>query len=454
MNFTKLLGARIRSEANDLKRTTQALASDLELEKDYVEKLLQGNCDVEEQFQLIEKMGKAYPIDENDLKLFTAEQLVPVKIMRGTESERTSRTTNRADKNGNLTPYYEYRDTAMSKVSPYRPEWIRQLRVVENCDPKNPDVQYNKGHLLHQYTLFVGPVNYYWELNGEKFSMEMNTGDSVYGTPWWPHTFTNRDGGSLAFILAVTFGGDVRRAQKELYALGKRSKNFLFNYRKPGLANKELVTMHARNSDLTDNLLDKKLKNIGASFSIQGYVDDELYKNSECRKLLAQALDVEEMDLLIPEYKVSDEVLIKKYNKSESYHYPSDNNPHYEINKMALTTKMPLMRGSTIKVLNNNISLEHGFFHSLHSWVYNFGTSTARFSWMENETVMHAELAPGDSAYIQPYVKHAYAKCKSEDQAPHLCVIRTCGHLNVQAQRELSYMSEPERAFYEPGCWF
>ena len=45
-----------------------------------------------------------------------------------------------------------------------RPEWIKELRVVKDDDPLNPDVQFNNGHLMMQTTLFIGPVNFYYEV--------------------------------------------------------------------------------------------------------------------------------------------------------------------------------------------------------------------------------------------------------------------------------------------------
>ena len=45
----------------------------------------------------------------------------------------------------------------------------------------------------------------------------MSTGDSVYNI-LWPHSFASRDINEEAYILAITFGGKVRYAQKEFYA--------------------------------------------------------------------------------------------------------------------------------------------------------------------------------------------------------------------------------------------
>ena len=59
-------------------------------------------------------------------------------------------------------PYYLYKDTVMSKISPFRPEWIQQLKVVEDLNPENNKVKFNNGHFLHQFTYFIGPVNFYY----------------------------------------------------------------------------------------------------------------------------------------------------------------------------------------------------------------------------------------------------------------------------------------------------
>ena len=103
------------------------------------------------------------------------------------------------------TDYYEYRDSATSRLSSFRPEWIKELRVVENNDPLNKDVAYNNGHFMHQLTFFVGPVNFYYQYKGEYTCETMNTGDSNYIPPFIPHSFTTRNNDQEANIEALTF---------------------------------------------------------------------------------------------------------------------------------------------------------------------------------------------------------------------------------------------------------
>ena len=66
-------------------------------------------------------MGDVYPIDISDLYLIEDDCTYGIKIMRANASANSSRIFNRVNKNKIKTPYYEYRDTAMSKLAPYKP---------------------------------------------------------------------------------------------------------------------------------------------------------------------------------------------------------------------------------------------------------------------------------------------------------------------------------------------
>ena len=139
--------------------------------------------------------------------------------MTGKDSIKTSRVFNRKNSSDELLPYYEYRDSAMSKLGPFKPEWIKELRNVNDSDPLNPEIAYNNGHFLHQLTFFIGPVNFYWKEGEDCYCQEMNTGDSNYITPFYPHSFAKRDNTEDAIIIAVTFGGEVRELKKKCIGL-------------------------------------------------------------------------------------------------------------------------------------------------------------------------------------------------------------------------------------------
>ena len=108
-------------------------------------------------------------------------------IFRNEKSKKSERIMKRGG-----VPYYSYRDTVMSKISPFKPELIEELVTVKDNDPNNLNVKFNNGHFLHQFTYFIGPVNFYFEENNKKTVSLMNTGDSMYISPYVKHSFTTR----------------------------------------------------------------------------------------------------------------------------------------------------------------------------------------------------------------------------------------------------------------------
>lgn len=448
---TRLLGARILSEANDLKRTSEALADELGLDHDHVARVIRGEAGVQAALALIARMGEVYPIDAAELVIVEDDCVAGAKLMRAAYSRATSRSFDRRDRRGGRSPYYEYRDTAMARLAPFRPEWIRQLRVVEDADPHNPDVVFNQGHLLNQYTLFIGPVNYYWEVDGVRHGREMDTGDSVFGTPWWPHTFTTRDASREAYILAVTFAGEVRRAQKELCALGPKARGWLLSVRRPRRAFIELVRQHMANDDLTLHELEQRVRAHAPGLALRRVFDEEVALCWDEVVALAACLGVEAGDLFVPAYKAQDEVLIHPYAPQQAAVIPSQARRLYRVVRMARTTKLPYMRGSMIHVLGRAASLEEGFCTSLYTWLYNYGDVPAQILWTDGLETRRGVLAPGDSACLLPFVRYTLW---AEEGEPTLCCIRVAGGVGLAAQRELSGLSDTERVFAENRRWF
>ena len=131
--------------------------------------------------------------------------------MSAEESKLSSRIMHRAGK-----PYYEYRDTVMSCIAPFRPEWIMELCQVNDNNPENPNAKWNNGHFMHQFTYFIGDVNFYYlDSHNRKQIAVMKTGDSMYISPFVPHTFASRSNQGNGLILALTYGnkltGDVKQ---------------------------------------------------------------------------------------------------------------------------------------------------------------------------------------------------------------------------------------------------
>jgi methylphosphonate synthase len=173
---------------NDLKRRPEDAANELNVSLEEITGIIEGKKEITS--KIISRAVKIWPVNYRDFFLIHDDCPDGIKIMRNEDSAKSSRVMDR----GGM-PYYEYRDTAMSSVALFRPEWIEELFIVEDNDPNNPAVQWNNGHFMHQFTYFIGDVNYYYRgPDGEKKVAIMNTGDSVYGTPFRPHSVATRKG--------------------------------------------------------------------------------------------------------------------------------------------------------------------------------------------------------------------------------------------------------------------
>jgi mannose-6-phosphate isomerase-like protein (cupin superfamily) len=199
---------------NDIKRRPEDAAKELEVSLDEINSILGGKKELSA--SIIEKATKIWPVNARDFYIIHDDCPQGIKIMSSDESKQSSRIMKRAGR-----AYYEYRDTAMSKTAPFRPEWIMELCSVDDDDPKNKLIQWNNGHFLHQFTYFIGEVNFYYiDSDGGKKVALMNTGDSMYITPFVPHSFASRNDENPGLILALTYGskitGDI---QQELSTL-------------------------------------------------------------------------------------------------------------------------------------------------------------------------------------------------------------------------------------------
>ena len=217
--FEKYLGSKILSELNDLKRTVHTASVEIGINKELLEKAILGELSENEMEEIIDSICLRYPVEKSTFNIEKINSIDRFVHFKAKEALLTSRIYKRLNRDNEKTNYYEYRDSAMSRLSKFRPEWIKQLRCVDNNDPSNLDVVYNKGHFMHQITFFVGPVNFYYKDGKESYCIEMETGDSNYIPPYIPHSFTSRNPNKEAFIVAVTVGGKLKEVLPKITAL-------------------------------------------------------------------------------------------------------------------------------------------------------------------------------------------------------------------------------------------
>ena len=431
---------------NDLKRRPEDAANELNVSLEEITGIIEGKKEITS--KIISRAVKIWPVNYRDFFLIHDDCPDGIKIMRNEDSAKSSRVMDR----GGM-PYYEYRDTAMSSVALFRPEWIEELCIVEDNDPNNLAVQWNNGHFMHQFTYFIGDVNYYYRgPDGEKKVAIMNTGDSVYGTPFRPHSFATRKGAKKnGLILALTYGNQLAAdTQQELSAIGKElSLPYWLDFSSRKNAFAVLLNFHRNCASLSFEELEKRTS-INKEKLIQ-YENSSEIPSYETIVTLATAMNVNARDLL-PNDIIEDKVIVQYYKDSAKWHFP-ETTKTYEIVELAHSRNLPFSKAfefTTLKENDSNSLEELDLIVGLHQYIYNVGESTVNLNWKINNESHLEELKPGDSAYIKPNVPHNF---RSKGK---LMVLRIAGRIAGDAQRELSSLdkNDAHRAISEVSMWF
>ena len=448
------LGRRILAEANDLKRTPEALANELGYELSVIKSVISGRADLEVVQTLLSRMCAKYPISMANLWIEQDDTIQGVKIMRAKDSSTTARVFSRKNRSDKEADYYEYRDTVMSRTAAFKPEWIQPIRVVEDNTPDNPDVAYNKGHFLHQCTFFIGEVNFYWEINGTKHCVEMNTGDSNYITPFVPHSFTSRNNDELGVIIAVTFGGEVSNALNEFTQIGAHSIEAITDNLKNAIeAFRSRLERYLNAESLGKSEFTNRLTKAGMRWDqASEIVGGKVLPSKKQIEVVAKVLNLREQDLFVSSIDTGDLVIIKHSQEIDSRPFPNSNRQDYKLKELARTRHLPYLRGLDITVLENSYEDRSCFCHHLHEYIYNYGEIPIYLSWADNRTEL---IQPGDSVYIQPMISHSFA-IKETDRLGHLVSVRIPGTLTDSVINEFSRYPPDfrNRAIQETDKWF
>ena len=431
---------------NDLKRRPEDAANELNVSLEQITDIIEGKKEITS--EIISRAVKIWPVNYRDFFLIHDDCPDGIKIMRNEDSAKSSRVMDR----GGL-PYYEYRDTAMSSVALFRPEWIEELCIVEDNDPNNLAVQWNNGHFMHQFTYFIGDVNYYYRgPDGEKKVAIMNTGDSVYGTPFRPHSFATRKGAKKnGLILALTYGNQLAAdTQQELSAIGEElSLPYWLDFSSRKSAFALLLNFHRNCASLSFEELEKRTS-INKEKLIQ-YENSSEIPSYQTIVSLAEAMNVNARDLL-PNDIIEDKVVVQYYKDSAKWQFP-ETTKTYEIVELAHSRNLPFSKAfefTTLKENDSNSLEELDLIVGLHQYIYNVGESTVHLNWKINDKSHTEELKPGDSVYIKPNVPHNFRN------KGKLMVLRIAGRVAGDAQRELSSLdkNDAHRAISEVSMWF
>ncbi|MFG2526533.1 hypothetical protein [Streptomyces sp. NPDC048516] len=463
--FSRRAAALLRSAANDLKRDDENAERELGLEPGTFADHTSGKRPLD--WALLRRAAEVWPLNERDLLPVHDDCPAGLSVLRAKESLGSSRVLARGGEG-----YYEYRDTAMSRIASYRPEWIRMLRVVEDNRADNPRVQWNHGHLLYQFTYFVGPVNYYYRWGDTSYCVPMETGDSVWGLPFAPHSFTARSDSEPAYILALTYGGAlVGDAQRELAVLGRRPAHDLAlpvagsPSSQPGLIRSFMAARCLTPAELADRTglaADRLTELCGPGDTDgRGGTDDtdgrggpgDTATESELA-LLAEALGVSVRDLLAPRSTSHRGVSIQHGRDARSWDHPGKDGPAYRFTQLAGDPLHPHTTALQVDVRAAAASDDARLVTHQHQYLYVLGDAPVEVSWEHDGRRRTDVLEPGDSAYIEPLVPLTFST--AGDTLPRLLLLRIAGAVTPDVRYALGSMAHGgiDRYIAEDRLWY
>jgi len=441
--YLKNLGSMIQNIISDLKRTTFHISNELNIDEELIKNAINGELEFKEVKTIIDQIYNYYPISFKDIYTEIDDTNKGIIYFSNEKSYDSRRITKRNNINNEETEYYEYRDTALSRHSPFKPEWIKMLRVVNDSDPYNKDVILNKGHLLTQCTFFIGNVNFYYTINNKNYCIEMKTGDSNFITPYIPHSFTKPNNSEQSLIIAVTFSNKVRTNINDLlftnindinHISGNvRNKNELFLkklYRQLDLKN---ISIDNFKNKLSNEFKEEEINNLLEN----GIFNDNIYDR------IIEILNILPHELNVYDFKESDEVIIK-YEKKDEW---ENNCKNLYVKNLASSKFFQNFSGSNNKIIGETEILKSSF----HQYIYVYSNDIT-FEWgenLENKKIIKQD----ESLYIKPFVKYKLNIISDESLFINM---KLCGELTTEYLDEFAtfYPNGKERITSEKSKWW
>ena len=437
---------------NDLKRDVASAASELRISEDMIASALLGD---ERALQEVTNRASAlWPVSTRDFAVVRDDAPDLTITWTAEQSYFSSRILARGGQ-----PYYEYRDTAMSALSPTRPEWIRALARTPRCDPMDPVLKWNRGHSLHQLTYFLGNVDFYYEEDGVRVGQAMENGDSAYIPAWVPHTFAARNGVERATILAVTYRGRLTGDVIEDLAVActEMEQNDL-----PFQASRAQRFSKILAAFMNDALLSRGALAAGTrlpSDRIDAFLIGHVDPNHVEIAAIAAVLGVSERDL-DPGHISQLRVEIHRASDSHFNEYPSVSNAAYRARALTQTGYSPNTRGIEIEVLEQVGSWpEHMRMRTgLHQYGYILGERPVVMAWWRGERYFEIQLDPGDSFYMKPWTTHAFGLIPrvGDLESAYVLSFRCAGAFGGDALRELAMLGSASASKFtkQQSTWY
>ena len=199
----------------------------------------------------------------------------------------------------------------------------------------------------------------------------MNTGDSMYISPYIPHSFTTRENKKniLGNILALTYADKLNtESLNEFSAIGyKLTKRFNLNLKNKLNAFKSSLLYHLHNSSISKQNF----------YELSGIKIQEIFKKKKLPKSnlinkIANILKINTRDLMPP---IQDHyVKIQKYNKNRSWYYPSIKKKEFLFVELANLAHLPMSKAFELNILKDSKNTTE-FSIPTHQYLYNIGST-------------------------------------------------------------------------------
>lgn len=448
-NYLKDIGSLLQNQINNLKRTTKIVSEELNIDEKIIKKCIEGKLCESDAKDLLFKFYDKYPISLKEIFIEKDYTQHGVIYCDSEKSNLSGRILNRPNKDNENKEFYEYRDTAICKNSPFKPEYIKMLRNVYNNDPCNKDITYNKGHLLTQITFFIGPVNFYYILDGKKYCCEMNTGDSNFITPYIPHSFTKRmysgQDNEDAIIIAVTFSSNVYNALQDIiFSKVENISNISGNLRNTEQVLKLRIERLLELNSITKENIVSSLKNKYSVEDINEVLNNGIY-NDNIIEELCKIFNIFKEELIVN--KLKKEVILKKTKDTEFTKNGKDNK-YYLVKQLAKSKHFPDVNGINMTVSGDGHILNSQF----HQYVYNYGESKIEFlygEYLEYKKILNKD----DSLYIKPFTNYLFNKIENDG---NIIIIKLSGQINLNVLNEFASFEEngKNRCQTEDSKWW
>ena len=234
-------------------------------------------------------------------------------------------------------------------------------------------------------------VNFYYILDGVKQIAEMNTGDSMYISPYIPHSFATRKNqkNQNGVILALTYSDKLDNASiDELAGIGKNlSLKFKLNVDSDLNAFKSNLQyfLKVSSTNLDELKLKTKIDDIDNILNINKMPSYDLISK------IADAMNINIKDLL----PMHDDAKVKilKYSDCRTWDYPSKNIKSYSIVALAGAKKLPLSRAFEFHIHQDekNESDASTIECPLHQYIYNIGSKKCKIKTDQSTIELNSE---------------------------------------------------------------